>query len=95
MEKNGIKDGNAMTEWNVVLVIAALIGLFFTVGKPVVKLNTSITKLTTRFDDFTTELQEFKNKNENSHDKLWDNLHAHDKKINEHDTRITVLEKKG
>jgi len=84
-----------MTEWTVVLVVIALIGLIATVVPPIVKLNNSITKLTTCFESLTIELKEFKRKNDDSHDKLWNTVNEHDDKINNHDTRITVLEKKG
>ena len=37
-------------EWTVVTVLVALVGLFVTVGRPVVELNRSITRLTTMLE---------------------------------------------
>ena len=34
-----------MSEWTVVTVIVALVGLFLTIGKPIITLNSNIVKL--------------------------------------------------
>ena len=49
-----------MTEWGVVGVIIAVVGLFFTVGKPVINLNTSITKLTVTVDRLQKDYDDLK-----------------------------------
>ena len=49
-----------MTEWGVVGVIIAVVGLFFTVGKPVITLNTSITKLTVTVDRLQKDYDDLK-----------------------------------
>ena len=85
-----------MTEWGVVGVIIAVVGLFFTVGKPVINLNTSITKLTVTvdrlqkdYDDLKTRAHEEVNdlavKNSDSHRRIHD-------KLDDHEQRITDLE---
>ena len=49
-----------MSEWGVVGVLIAVVGLFFTVGKPVITLNTSITKLTVTVDRLQKDYDDLK-----------------------------------
>ena len=85
-----------MTEWGVVGVIIAGVGLFFTVGKPVITLNTSITKLTVTVDRLQKDYDDLKKqahsevndlavKNSDSHRRIHD-------KLDDHEQRITDLE---
>ena len=85
-----------MTEWGVVGVIIAVVGLFFTVGKPVINLNTSITKLTVTVDRLQKDYDDLKKraheevsylavKNSDSHRRIHD-------KLDDHEQRITDLE---
>lgn len=82
-----------MTEWNIVLVLAELIGLFILVGRPILTLSKTIA-------EFNAELKNMKNRVETlecdkheAHEKLWDQSREHDKQIADHETRIRVLEK--
>ena len=70
-----------MTEWTIVLVISALVGLFLTVGKPILNLNQAITKLQISVDN----LQEYQ-KTQDSR------LTAHSQKLDNHENRIIKLE---
>ena len=45
-----------MNEWGVVTVIIALVGLFATVSKPIIKLNKTITELSTDLKQVMTRL---------------------------------------
>ncbi|WP_373118022.1 hypothetical protein [Holdemania massiliensis] len=85
-----------MTEWGVVGVLIAVVGLFFTVGKPVINLNTSITKLTVTVDRLQKDYDDLKKqahsevndlavKNSDSHRRIHD-------KLDDHEQRITDLE---
>ncbi|MCH1941571.1 hypothetical protein [Holdemania massiliensis] len=85
-----------MTEWGVVGVIIAVVGLFFTVGKPVINLNTSITKLTVTVDRLQKDYDDLKKqahsevndlavKNSDSHRRIHE-------KLDDHEQRITDLE---
>lgn len=85
-----------MTEWGVVGVLIAVVGLFFTVGKPVITLNTSITKLTVTVDRLQKDYDDLKKqahsevndlavKNSDSHRRIHD-------KLDDHEQRITDLE---
>ncbi len=81
-----------MTEWGVVGVIIAVVGLFFTVGKPVITLNTSITKLTVTVDRLQKDYDDLKKqahsevndlavKNSDSHRRIHDKLDDHEQRI--------------
>lgn len=83
-----------MSEWGVVGVIVVMVGLFFTVGKPVINLNTSITELTVTvkhlqkdYDDLKKKTQEEINelavKNSDSHKRIHDKIDDHEQRIND------------
>jgi hypothetical protein len=80
------------TEWTVVTVIIALVGLFLTVGKPVINLNNSLTKNTVETSALRDTFEKFCSKNSESHDRLWKHNECQDKTIADHETRITVIE---
>lgn len=90
-----------MNEWTVVTVLIALIGLFFTVGKPIISLNKNITTLNLsvernneRLDKQETAIANQKKSAHESHQKLWDHNDKQDEQLNDHETRISVLEQK-
>ena len=72
-----------MMEWTVVVVIIALVGLVSSIVAPIIKLNTIITKLATLVDGIEKTIGTLSNKSD-----------EHDGVLNNHETRITVLEKK-
>lgn len=89
-----------MNEWGVVLVLSALIGLFFTVGKPIMTLNKNITTLNVNVENMRNDIQEQKKELKqqkldahDSHEKLWDEASRMNDKIADHETRISVLER--
>ena len=47
-------------EWTVRTVLVALVGLLATVGAPVIKLNSNLTKLTVLLDTLKNDMQEQK-----------------------------------
>ena len=81
-------------EWHVVGVIVTLVGFLAVILPPIVKLNSSITKLNITMEHITQELGELKSDNHDSHRRLWDKNDEQDKAINDHETRITTLERK-
>ena len=83
-----------MNEWTVVTVIAALIGLFFTVGKPIIDLNKNITALNITVQQNSADICTQRKDAEKSHQKLWDHNGEQDKTLADHETRISVLEQK-
>lgn len=70
-------------EWTVVTVIIALVGLFMTVGKPIITLNSS----TTRLQDAILELRE-------DIKVLTGRTDSQEEKLQNHETRISILEQK-
>ena len=86
-------------EWTVVTVVIALVGLFLSVGKPIITLNSSITKLNMSIENLKAaqthqedELKQHKIHAHESHQRLWDHNDKQDKKIDEHERRIAHLE---
>lgn len=70
-------------EWTVVTVIIALVGLFMTVGKPILTLNGSITHLQDAIDELREDIRVLTGRTDNQEEKLQD-----------HETRISILEEK-
>jgi len=81
-----------LTEWGVVSVIAALIGLFVTVVKPLLTLNASIVRLTERMEHVSTELNELTARNTENHRRIWVRVDEQAERLAEHEKRIDHLE---
>lgn len=81
-----------MTEWGVVGVIVALVGLIAVLVKPMLSLNTSITKLTVMMEQFAENLTDLTGKNSKTHERLFGKLEEQETTLDDHETRITVLE---
>lgn len=86
-------------EWTVVTVIVALVGLFFTIGKPVldlnaniVKLNLSLDALNKRADKQERDLEAHVENSHESHKRIWDHSVEQDKRLDDHEHRISRLE---
>ena len=72
--------------------IVFFIGLSLTIGVPVIKLNVSIAKLTEKLETLTGDLNELSTQNTTAHTKLVDRLDEHESTLNNHETRISILE---
>lgn len=83
-----------MNEWAVVGVIVVLAGLFITLGAPIIKLISSITKLTVTMENTRDELSSFARRNTDAHRRLWDHNEKQDAEIMDHGNRIERLEGK-
>lgn len=70
-------------EWTVVTVIIALVGLFMPVGKPVITLNSSITRLQDAINELREDIKVLTSRTDNQEERLQD-----------HETRISILEEK-
>lgn len=70
-------------EWTVVTVIIALVGLFMTVGKPIISLNGSITHLQDAINELREDIKVLTGRTDNQEERLQD-----------HETRISILEEK-
>lgn len=81
-------------EWTVVTVLGALIGIFLTIGAPVIRLITSLTKLTSEVVHLRLSMCETNERNDESHKSICEHIESQGDTIQDHETRITVLEKK-
>lgn len=83
-----------MSEWTVVTVIIAIVGLFFTVGKPIINLNTNITILNENVKQQNDRLDKFERDSGKEHEELWDHENEQDKTLQEHALRLHDLDGK-
>lgn len=81
-----------MTEWAVFGVLVAVAGFLAVVVPPIVNLTKSITRLTVVVDKLSSDLEEQKERSIESHSKLWAHNDEQDERINDHETRIRLLE---
>lgn len=88
-----------MNEWTMIIALSTLVGLFLTVGAPILKLNSNITMLNVNIQQNSKEIaenkQELKEQREKaneSHQKLWNKNDEQDKILSNHETRIKILE---
>ena len=84
-----------MTEWGVVGVVIALVGLMATVIKPAISLTQATTKLTVMVGELRRELDEHASQSRTSRQKLWDKNNKQDEIIQNHEVRIARLEDGG
>ena len=87
-------------EWTVFEVVAAIAALFLSIGVPVIRLNSSITKLTVMLERVERDVESNrrqiaaqKEAARASHEKLWRHSEEQDERLNDHETRIQFLEK--
>ena len=83
-----------MTEWEVVGVLVVLVGLVAAIVGPIIKLNTTITKLAAVVESVQRDIGDITDRNSKSHARIFEKLDEEDLKLQNHETRITVLEKK-
>ena len=81
-----------MTEWGAVGVITALVGLFVTVVRPLLTLNTSIVRLTERMEHLSAELNGMTARNTDNHRRIWERMDGQAEQLNRHEKRIEHLE---
>lgn len=88
-------------EWTVVTALVVIVGLFFTVGKPILALNRNIVELNltmkqqgTEIKRNTEEIEDQKRHARESHKRLWEHNNQQDETLRDHETRIGALEHK-
>ena len=82
-----------MTEWNVVLILGELVGLFLLVGRPILTLSKTIAEFNTELKHMKTRLGTLEDAKHEAHKDLWSHNDLQDKQLGDHETRIRVLEK--
>ena len=81
-------------EWSVVSVIVVLVGLFISIGAPIIKLISCIAQLSSSIEFLRENMEDLAKRNSESHGRFVKRLDEHDETLSDHETRITVLEKK-
>ena len=75
-------------DWTVIAGVAALVGLIGGIVAPILKLNTSITRLTVVVNGLVENFEKLTDKNECAHEKI-------NEKLDDHETRISIIEHSG
>lgn len=83
-----------MTEWGVVGVIIALVGLFFTVTKPIIELNKTITRMESKLESVSEAQETYESSNTKNHSRIWDKISEQDKLLDNHAIRLHDLDGK-
>ena len=81
-------------EWTIVTVLGTIAGVFFSVMKPLLKLNSTIIRLNASVDTLAEEMEKYTVKNDRSHDKLWRKCDEQAERLNDHEKRIVRLEER-
>lgn len=89
-----------MSEWGVVTVVIALVGLISTVAVPLSKNTKAMTQLSGqiellayRIKEEENNLEAFKEKSADRHEKIFNQLDEQSDRLTDHENRITNLEK--
>ena len=83
-----------MNEWSVVTVIVVLSGLVISFLKPLISLNSTLTRLTEAVRVLEKELASIAGKNSEAHARLWKKEQEQDALLLAHEKRITSIEEK-
>lgn len=83
-----------MDEWSVVLVLSGVVGLFCSIGIPIIRFNATVVKLSTQLEHITTHQAKAETDNTEGHRRIWKHNDEQDDAIRDHETRITILERK-
>ena len=75
-------------EWTVIAGVAALVGLIGGIVAPILKLNTSITQLTVVVNGLAKGFDKLTDKNDDAHKEI-------NEKLDDHETRISIIEHSG
>ena len=82
-----------MTEYGVIIIVVAMLTTAITIGAPVIKLNTAITRLIVKLDNLGADMDALEAHNHESHRRIWAKNDEQDDKLANHETRLKVIEK--
>ena len=82
-----------MSEWTVVTVIVVLSGLVISFVKPLISLNSTLTRLADAVSVLERELKDSSEKNREAHTKLWEKEAEQDEQLRAHELRLSRMEK--
>lgn len=81
-----------MSEYGVIVIVVAMITTAITIGAPILKLNTAITRLIVKLDNLGVDMEELEQHNHESHRRIWEKNDEQDEKLADHETRLKVIE---
>ena len=81
-----------MSEWTVVTVIVVLSGLVISFVKPLISLNSTLTRLADAVAVLERELNDISEKNREAHGKLWEKETEQDGRLQDHELRLSRME---
>lgn len=73
-------------------VVLSLIGLIFTIITAVWKLSKTITESTDAVRALTARIDALDSSNEKDHNEMWDKIEHSEEAIQDHETRLALLE---
>ena len=82
-----------INEWTIFIVIGEIVVFGIAVIKPIITLTNSITRLTTVVDKLEKSAETRDAKNSDSHRRLWEHNKAQDDVLDDHEKRITIMER--
>ena len=74
--------------------LVVIVGLFVAVGKPVIKLNTTLTEIVTNQQHLIKNVDDHKEENKKEFEELWNCEERQDGEIRDHEGRLIKLETK-
>ena len=83
-----------MTEWGVFLALGVIVSFLAGVITPITKLTKSITELTVALRQVTKDVEELKTATNDQHNELHAHNEQQDAKIQDHETRLRLMERK-
>ena len=84
-----------MDNWGVFLAIGELVAFLFLVAQPLINLTTTLTKLNVTVENLSNMLVEQKDRSKTARERLWKHNEEQDERIENHETRISIIEQKG
>lgn len=83
----------------IIVAAGVVVGLFFTVTKPVIYVTKALAEHALLLKNFIETYKkheiDFKNqvnKNDSEHEEIWDHIHDHDTTIQDHELRLKLIE---
>ena len=84
-----------MSEWTVVTVIVVLSGLVISFVKPLISLNSTLTRLADAVGVLERELKDFSARNREAHARIWEKEQEQDAALQRHEAMLTQLTEKN
>lgn len=78
--------------WEILLGIITLVGFLISIIGPILKLTKVMTELSISVTNLKDAVDQMGIKNSESHKKIWEHIGEQDKKIDDHEKRITKNE---